>query len=265
MTQHNDRAPKIDKFLFERNQETYTFDVKGDLLHLEFKTALGSPYPDKINVLLPTPRRMEQTTSKPLMFASKAFFEAGGKIYFAIVAHFDWPVLEGADNIPCIGWAIDPANLQTVVRLETVGQREPSDILGGLAAKIGLAKSGKPLGAGSLKTKVGEIDPIEMTQTSAATIEASGMPTYTVTGHAKDLRLAGIKDLPTFKYFTEGQTFADANTGLSHAVIRDWTGLYHVVSYTGNQIIQETRSKTTDSAFLVIDGLTKAIGSTWKI
>jgi hypothetical protein len=262
---HNDRQPKIDKFLFERNQETYTFDVKVDMLLLEFKTALGSPYPDKFNVVMPIPRRMEQTTSKPLMFASKAIFEAGGKTYFAIVAHFDWPVLEGADNIPCIGWAIDPATMQGVARLDTIGQREPSDILGGLAAKILLTKNGKPLGAGSLKTKVGEIDPIEMTQFFEAKVEASGIPTYTITGAAKDLRLAGVRDLQSFKYFTEGQTFSDASSGLSHAVIKDWTGLFHVVSYTGNQIIQETRSKTTDSAFLCIDGLTKAIGSTWKI
>ena len=262
---HNDRQPKIDKFLFERNQESYTFDQKGDILHLEFKTALGSGYPDKFNVVLPTPRRMEQTTARPIMFASKAILEANGKIYFAIVAHFDWPVIEAADNIPCIGWAIDPDTMQTVVRLETIGQREPSDILGGLAAKILLSKTGKPLGAGSLKTKVGEIDPIEMTQTWQATVDASGIPTYTVTGQAKDLRLAGVKDLTTFKYFTEGTTFADASSGLSHAVIKDWTGLFHVVSYTGNQIIQETRSKTTDSAFLVIDGLNKSIGSPWKI
>jgi len=265
MTQHNDRAPKIEKFLFERNQETYTFDQKGDILHLEFKTALGSGYPDKFNVVMPTPRRMEQTTAKPIMFASKAVFEAGGKIYFAIVAHFDWPVIEAADNIPCIGWAIDPDTMQSVARLDTIGQREPSDILGGLAAKIMLTKSGKPLGAGTLKTKVSEIDPIEMTQTWSASVETSGMPVYTTGGAAKDLRLAGVKDLPSFKYFTEGQTFADANTGLSHAVIRDWTGLYHVVSYTGSQIIQETRSKTIDSAFLAIDGLTKSIASPWRI
>ena len=262
---HADRQPKIDKFLFERNQETYTFDQKGDILHLEFKTALGSGYPDKINVLLPTPRRMDQTTARPIMFASKAIFEAGGKIYFAIVAHFDWPVIEGADNIPCIGWAIDPDTMQTVVRLETVGQREPSDILGGLAAKVMLNKNGKPLGAGSLKTKVGEIDPIEMTQTWQATVEVSGLPTYTVTGHAKDLRLAGVKDLQSFKFFTEGQTFADASSGLSHGVFRDWTGVYHVVSYTGKEILQETKSKTTDSAFLVIDGLNKSIASPWKV
>jgi hypothetical protein len=265
MTQKIDRQPKIDKFNFEANKEVYTFDVKGDLLHLELKPALGSGYPDLIRVTMPLPRGMDKPTAKPIMWAHRAIFEVGGKQFFGIVAHFDWPVLEGADNIPCIGWGLDVTTLQSVCRLDSIGQREPSEILGALGAKILLTKSGKPLGAGSLKTKVGDIDPIAMTQTWTATIDASGVPAYSTTGHVKDLRLAGIKDLLTFKFFTEGTTFSDASSGLNHAVVKDWTGLFHVVSYTGNTIIQATKAKTSDAAFLVVDSLTKQSQNPWKI
>ncbi len=264
MTQKIDRQPKIDKFNFEANKEVYTFEVKGDLLHLDFYTALGSGYPDLIKVTMPIPRGMGKPTARPLMWAHRAIFEVNSKQFFGIVCHFNWPILEGADNIPCIGWGLDVTTLQSVCRLDSVGQREPSEILGALGAKILLTKAGKPLGAGSLKTKVADIDPIAMTQTWTATIDASGVPNYTVTGEAKDLRISGIKDLSTFKFFTEGTTFSDASSGLNHMVIKDWTGLFHVVSFADGKIIQATKAKTSDAAFLVIDGLTKSTQNPWK-
>jgi len=256
-----DRAPRIDKFNFSDKSDTYDFVMKGDKLSLTFNPALGSSYPDRMEVEHPCPARMEQPTKTPIQSATRGIFEVQGRKYYSIVAHFDWPVVSGTgDQIPVVGYALDFLTGKELCRLEVLGQRESSDIIAGLAAKLLNEKNGKALGAGTLKTKIHDLDLENMTQTYSASIEAAGIPAYVVTGHVSDLRKAG-KNPDSFKFFETAQVFTDGT--FAHVIAKDWTGTYHTVTSTPTEQIQVVQAKTFDAAYLTISNLTQHLQNRW--
>jgi len=259
-----DRAPQFQNLDLSTNgADSILYEIQNDKIILTLFNRLGTGYPDFFKIDQPVKNAATLPIKTPISHASRGLFEVHGKVYHCAICVYQTThsATYQGENPPTWGYAFDESGIM-VARIECEGMRENNDVVRGLIAAILFQKTGKPVGAGAIKTTLGVPDMEAMQHTWTASISVAGVPKYEVSGDVHQVRKNGVKDVEKWQMFKSASVFVeDRGRGriFSHLIAEDYTGTFHAVTSEEGEVLQTTKARFFDAALVAAVGATHQV------